>query len=234
MKIVYILAFSAIFLAYIFYDPLSEGHNYTKLKQNTGNADTAKMGAEQLNSIKNNNVITYSAYSQQQPDKSRVATEEPLTQRIIEIARPAENMPDEIQHNQELLQGEYGRLSYLDVREMIKNHTNNNDQINIYNDIMFDINVSYDVKQEVLANSDNIFKDDADQIDFLEKIINETNQPVDLRVLALNKLSDFGMEYVNPYVNNENREIKSEVDLLKRIDAYKAQQNKYASIDTVP
>ena len=87
---------------------------------------------------------------------------------------------------------------------------------------------SYDLesRQDILANIDPLFDSDASHIALLKQLVGDESQPDDLRVDALRKLSDFGMDHVRVYSSVENSEITSEIDLLERLESYRKQTSK--------
>jgi hypothetical protein len=83
-----------------------------------------------------------------------------------------------------------------------------------------------DTKQDILANIDSLFSKDSDLVGFLHRVVSDRSQPDEVRVDALRKLSDHGIQYVLPFIQSENEELASEADLLQRIEAYKQQEQR--------
>jgi hypothetical protein len=83
-----------------------------------------------------------------------------------------------------------------------------------------------DSKQDALANLDTLFDSDADLIAFLRQVVEDNSQANMLRLEALRRLADFGVNLVSPYSTSENEELASEVDLVQRLEAYRLQEEK--------
>lgn len=91
-------------------------------------------------------------------------------------------------------------------------------------DVLRDTSVDTETKQDVLANMDSLFEErEAEYIAFLSTLIVDEQQPDDVRVDALRKLSDYDEALAFSFKDYHNEEISSEVDLLMRIDLYEKQ-----------
>lgn len=160
--------------------------------------------------------------------------EEPLTERIRSITQAAEYLDeqDDLELEQAGIHGGRGRdsgksfsfnESFADWESGSWENPGDGPNIGELRETLFASDTDLETKQDALANIEALIDDDNDLIRFLRQVIEDGTQPDDLRVQALSRLADFGMEYVRRYGNSENEELLSELDLLERIELSRLQ-----------
>ncbi len=165
------------------------------------------------------------------PLSRRPVLEAPLTERIRTIARPATELrqPEDGRSAIEDLHRSNadpfgdGDLSDREVHDLVSRGDDRS--LETLSAALFDPETTLDTKQDVLANVEEMIEDDGTLIGLLREVIEDEQQSDEIRVQALSRLSDFGIDYVRPYHDAGNEELATEVDLIERLEAYRSQHD---------